>query len=101
MSLWGPPGPPGTRTAPLADDYRETPLWWDDTSFPTVDESALPATADVVVVGAGFTGLTAAARMASHGKHTVVVDSAALGEGASGRPAGMIHAWGRRDIAFS
>jgi glycine/D-amino acid oxidase-like deaminating enzyme len=100
MSLWGPPGPPGTRTAPLADDYRETPLWWDDTSFPTVDESALPATADVVVVGAGFTGLTAAARMASHGKHTVVVDSAALGEGASGRNAGMIHAGVRRDIAF-
>src|SRR5580700_7701946 len=100
MSLWGPPGPPGTRTAPLAEDYRETPLWWDDTTFPTPAESALPATADVVVVGAGFTGLAAAAQMASHGKHTVVVESAAVGEGASGRNAGMIHAGVRRDIGF-
>ncbi|MGD0195914.1 MAG: FAD-binding oxidoreductase [Candidatus Dormibacteria bacterium] len=100
MSLWATPGPPGTRTAPLAEDYRETPLWWDDTTFPTLVESALPTTADAVVVGAGFTGLTAAARIASHGKHVVVVDSGALGEGASGRNAGMIHAGVRRDIAF-
>jgi glycine/D-amino acid oxidase-like deaminating enzyme len=100
MSLWAPPGPPGSRTAPLAEDYRETPLWWDDTTFPTLVESPLPATADVVVVGAGFTGLTAAARIAAHGKHVVVVDSGALGEGASGRNAGMIHAGVRRDVAF-
>jgi glycine/D-amino acid oxidase-like deaminating enzyme len=100
MSLWAPPGPPGTHTAPLAEDYRETPLWWDDTTFPTLVESPLPATADVVVVGAGFTGLTAAARIAAHGKHVVVVDSGALGEGASGRNAGMIHAGVRRDVAF-
>jgi glycine/D-amino acid oxidase-like deaminating enzyme len=100
MSLWDTLGPPGTRTAALAEDYRETPLWWDDTTFPTLAESPLPATADVVIVGAGFTGLTAAARIGSHGKHAVVVDSGALGEGASGRNAGMVHAGVRRDIAF-
>jgi glycine/D-amino acid oxidase-like deaminating enzyme len=100
MSLWATPGPPGPHTAPLAEDYRETPLWWDDTTFPVLDESPLPGTADVVVVGAGFTGMTAAIRIASHGKQVVVVDSGALGEGASGRNAGMIHAGVRRDIAF-
>jgi glycine/D-amino acid oxidase-like deaminating enzyme len=100
MSLWSPAGPPGKRTAPLADDYRETPLWWDDTEFPSVAESTLPATADVVVVGAGFTGLAAAARLASLGKHTVVIESGGLGEGASGRNAGMIHAGVRRNVAF-
>jgi glycine/D-amino acid oxidase-like deaminating enzyme len=100
MSIWSPAGPPGKRTAPLADDYRETPLWWDDTTFPGVAESTVPATADVVVVGAGFTGLAAAARLASLGKHTVVIDSNGLGEGASGRNAGMIHAGVRRDVAF-
>jgi glycine/D-amino acid oxidase-like deaminating enzyme len=100
MSLWSPPGPPGKRTAPLAEDYRETPLWWDDTAFPTLDESPLPKAADVVVVGAGFTGLAAAARLGSHGTHAVVVDSGALGEGASGRNAGMIHGGVRRDLAF-
>jgi glycine/D-amino acid oxidase-like deaminating enzyme len=100
MSLSSPPGPPGKRVAPLADGYRETPLWWDDTTFPTVEESPLPGTADVVVVGAGFTGLAAAARLASHGKHVIVVDAGALGEGASGRNAGMVHAGVRRDLAF-
>jgi glycine/D-amino acid oxidase-like deaminating enzyme len=100
MSLWSPPGPPGKRTAPLAEDYCETPLWWDDTTFPMVGESALPVRADVVVVGAGFTGLAAAARLSAHGLHAVVVDSGALGEGASGRNAGMIHGGVRRDLAF-
>ncbi len=98
MSLWSPPGPPGKRVAPLAEDYRETPLWWDDTTFPTLGESPLPATADVVIVGSGFTGLAAAARFGAYGKHVVVVDSGALGEGASGRNAGMIHAGVRRDL---
>ena len=100
MSLWSPPGPPGKRTAPLAEDYRETPLWWDDTTFPAIGESALPVRADVVVVGAGFTGLAAAARLGSHGLEAVVVDSGALGEGASGRNAGMVHGGVRRDLAF-
>ncbi|MFI5285825.1 MAG: NAD(P)/FAD-dependent oxidoreductase [Candidatus Dormibacteria bacterium] len=100
MSLWSPPGPPAKRTAPLAETYRETPLWWDDAAFPTLGESPLPVTADVVVVGAGFTGLAAAARLASHGKQVAVVDSGALGEGASGRNAGMVHAGVRRDLDY-
>jgi glycine/D-amino acid oxidase-like deaminating enzyme len=99
MSLWSPPGPPGARVAPLAEDYRETPLWWDDTAFPTLQEAALPRSADAVILGAGFTGLSAAAKLVAHGKHVVVVDSGALGEGASGRNAGMIHAGVRRDAA--
>ena len=98
MSIWSPPGPPGNRAAPLAENYRETPLWWDDTTFPALGESALAATADVVIVGAGFTGLAAAARLGAQGKHAVVVDSGALGEGASGRNAGMVHAGVRRDL---
>lgn len=89
---------PGQRTALLAEDYRETPLWWDDTTFPVVEDAPLPATADAVIIGAGFTGLTAAARLAEHGKHTVVLDRRALGEGASGRNAGMVHGGVRRDL---
>ena len=100
MSLWSPPGPPGKRVAPLAEEYREAPLWWDDTVVPTLAESPVPDAADVVVVGAGFTGLAAAARLGSHGIHAVVVDSGALGEGASGRNAGMIHGGVRRELAF-
>ncbi len=98
MSIWSPPGQPDTRTAPLAESYRETPLWWDDTTFPSVPETPLPETADVVVVGAGFTGLTAAARLGTRGKRVVIVDAGGLGEGASGRNAGMIHGGVRRDL---
>ncbi len=100
MSLWSSPGPPAARVAPLAEDYRETPLWWDDTTFPTVPESTLPKRADAVIIGAGFTGLCAAAKLVEHGKHVVVVDRGALGEGASGRNAGMIHAGVRRDASW-
>jgi glycine/D-amino acid oxidase-like deaminating enzyme len=100
MSLPSPPGQQRNRAAPLAGDYRETPLWWDDTTLPTFGESPLPVSADVVVVGAGFTGLAAAARLGSHGLHAVVVDSGAIGEGASGRNAGMVHAGVRRDLDF-
>jgi glycine/D-amino acid oxidase-like deaminating enzyme len=99
MSIWTPPGQPDTRTAPLAENYRETPVWWDDTTFPTLPESPLPRTADAVVIGAGFTGITAAAKLSEAGKHVVVLDSGGLGEGASGRNAGMIHAGVRRDRA--
>ncbi len=98
MSIWSPPSQPGTRTAPLSEGYREAPLWWDDATLPSVPETPLPKTADVVIVGAGFTGLTAAMRVAAHGKRVVIVDSGALGEGASGRNAGMIHAGVRRDL---
>jgi glycine/D-amino acid oxidase-like deaminating enzyme len=100
MSISSPSGRPRKGTAPLAEDYRETPLWWDDTTFPSLAESQLPATADVVVIGAGFTGLAAAARLGSLGKHAIVVDGGALGEGASGRNAGMVHAGVRRSVAL-
>jgi glycine/D-amino acid oxidase-like deaminating enzyme len=99
MSIWSPPRPAGTRTAPLAEGYRETPVWWDDTTFPDLRDRQLPKVADAVVVGAGFTGLAAAAKLAEHGKQVVVVDSCALGEGASGRNAGMVHGGVRRDVA--
>src|ERR1700680_660563 len=99
MSIWSPPRPASTRAAPLAEDYRETPVWWDDTTFPELPDRPLPKTADAVVVGAGFTGLAAESKLAKHGKHVVVVDGGALGEGASGRNAGMVHGGVRRDVA--
>jgi glycine/D-amino acid oxidase-like deaminating enzyme len=46
--------------------------------------------ADVVIVGAGFTGLSAAFHLAQAGLDCVVIDSAEPGWGASGRNAGML-----------
>jgi glycine/D-amino acid oxidase-like deaminating enzyme len=50
----------------------------------------LPARADVVVVGAGYTGLAAARHLASVGANVVVVERECVGFGASSRNAGQV-----------
>jgi len=45
---------------------------------------------DVLIVGAGFTGLSAAIHLAEEGKRVVVVDAAEPGWGASGRNNGQV-----------
>ena len=73
----------------FTDDVRFQPYWWD--AAPCLEETppALPKKADVVVVGAGYTGLSAALTLARGGRHVVVLDANALGEGASSRNAGF------------
>ncbi len=50
------------------------------------------AKADVAVVGAGFTGLSAALHLAEGGASVTVLEAAAVGFGASGRNAGLVNA---------
>jgi glycine/D-amino acid oxidase-like deaminating enzyme len=74
----------------LTDDFKETPFWWDAAPRPPVDDSRPPAEADVVVVGSGNVGLSAALTLARAGRHVVVLDAEALGHGGSSRNAGYI-----------
>jgi len=46
--------------------------------------------ADVVVIGAGFTGLSAAYHLSKAGIDAIVVDAEDVGWGASGRNGGML-----------
>lgn len=74
------------RGAPLV--YR--PYWWE--AAPRRDEptAALPATTDVVIVGSGFTGLSAALTLLRRGRQAVVLDRGVPGFGASTRNGGQI-----------
>ncbi len=55
------------------------------------------ATADVCVIGGGFTGLSAALHLAERGLSVIVLESNRVGWGASGRNGGQLHSGQRRD----
>ena len=74
-----------------ADARVGTPYWWDDVVWPDLDDN-LPESADLVVVGAGYTGLSAAIAAHDAGAQVVVMDSGRPGEGASTRNGGMLGA---------
>jgi hypothetical protein len=43
----------------FCDDYKTAPYWWEETPRPEISQQEMPAKADVVVIGAGYTGLSA------------------------------------------
>jgi glycine/D-amino acid oxidase-like deaminating enzyme len=70
---------------------QEHNYWLTTTEFPTLDGSLpLPEVVDVAVIGAGFTGLSAARTLAQRGARVAVLESESIGWGASSRNGGMI-----------
>lgn len=74
----------------LAPDYAPTSFWNEDAQFPRGSGASLPASADVVVVGAGYTGLAAARETALAGRSTLVLDTGPIGGGCSSRNGGQV-----------
>ena len=66
-----------------------TPYWWDDQPQ-FENNNKLPSSTDVVIVGAGYTGLSAALTLSKAGKSVIVLDSEVIGYGASTRNGGML-----------
>ena len=58
--------------------------------MPAPPAQPLPEHADVAIVGAGFTGLSAALSLAKRGAKVVVLESETVGWGASSRNGGMV-----------
>jgi glycine/D-amino acid oxidase-like deaminating enzyme len=65
------------------------PYWKSGVQPLPADEELLPKDCDVVIVGAGFTGLTTALLLARAGRSVLVLDSHEIGHGCSGRSGGM------------
>lgn len=77
----------------------DTPYWWDQGApLPDLPQTP-PPKAELLIVGAGFTGLSAAIHAARAGARVVVVDAGIPGQGASTRNGGMAGAHPRQSLA--
>jgi glycine/D-amino acid oxidase-like deaminating enzyme len=69
----------------------EQNYWLTTTEVPTADATRpLPENIDVAVIGAGFTGLSAARTLAMRGAKVAVLEGETIGWGASSRNGGMV-----------
>ncbi|MDG1424329.1 MAG: FAD-dependent oxidoreductase [Paracoccaceae bacterium] len=76
------------------------PYWWELTKRPAASEQqALPKEVDILIVGAGLTGLSAARTAAKAGQSVLVVDQHSPGFGASSRNGGMLGGGHKLSIA--
>src|SRR3954451_10402467 len=70
---------------PKAQNY-----WLTTVDMPVVDSVPLPESVDIAIIGAGFTGLSAARTLAKRGARVAVLESESIGWGASSRNGGMV-----------
>jgi glycine/D-amino acid oxidase-like deaminating enzyme len=94
---------PTTRTrAGLNRDYERRPYW--HATMPHLEPRAgrpLPDTADVVVIGGGYTGINAARTLARGGAAVTLIEAMQLGFGGSTRNGGIVHPgykWGPDEL---
>jgi glycine/D-amino acid oxidase-like deaminating enzyme len=69
---------------------KQTCFWWVDAPSPkSYRNKPLPEKTDVVVIGGGFTGTTAALRLAKGGAKVTLLEAETIGWGASSRNGGQ------------
>ena len=69
---------------------KELNYWLTTVEMPISPGQQLPDTSDVAIIGAGFTGLSAALALAKRGAKVVVLEAETIGWGASSRNGGMV-----------
>ncbi len=74
----------------FAADFKTTPYWWEAAAPSRHGETGLPEQSDVVIVGSGYSGLSAALELARSGTQVSVLDAEDIGWGASTRNGGML-----------
>src|SRR5580658_412438 len=84
-------GPRDSEIHDITMTLREHNYWLTTAQMPSPDSSRnLPSRVDVAVIGAGFTGLSAARTLAKRGANVAVLESQTIGWGASSRNGGMV-----------
>ena len=68
---------------------KNEPYWWSDAKPEFVSQVEWPSNADVVIVGAGYTGLSAALTLLDSGLKVIIIDKEIAGFGASSRNGGI------------
>lgn len=74
----------------MLQGIRHNAYWEEHVGPPAVSDGALPENVDVLVVGSGYTGLSAAIETARGGRSTLVLDAENLGFGCSTRNGGQV-----------
>ena len=69
---------------------QEHNYWLTTAEFPPSPARTLPEVVDVAVIGAGFTGLSAARTLVKRGARVAVLEAETIGWGASSRNGGMV-----------
>lgn len=76
----------------FSTQFKQACYWKESTSWPLeVPQKDLPERAEVVVIGSGYTGLSAARTLAKAGSKVVVLEKEEIGGGASSRNGGIAH----------
>ncbi|WP_343293162.1 FAD-binding oxidoreductase [Vandammella animalimorsus] len=85
---------PKPSPAPQVQDRRRSHGLWAASAPPAPATSALEglAEADVAIVGAGYTGLSAALHLSEGGARVVLLEAQEIGFGAAGRNVGLVNA---------
>jgi glycine/D-amino acid oxidase-like deaminating enzyme len=89
-------------SSPLNRDYEPRPYWHATMpELPSYRDRPLPDTADVVVIGGGYTGINAARVLAGAGASVTLLEAESLGFGGSTRNGGIVHPgykWGPQEL---
>jgi glycine/D-amino acid oxidase-like deaminating enzyme len=83
----------------MATEFQESNYWLTTASMPSGTAGDLPERVDVVVIGAGYTGLSAARTLAKLGVTVAVLEANTIGWGASSRNGGMVLTGMKLDVA--
>ena len=73
----------------MAQSLSHDPFWWEEATPRTQPQTGIAPDCDVAIIGAGYTGLSAALTLAKAGKTVQVFEKDRPGEGASSRNGGI------------